>query len=82
MTLGSVRTVIEAHNKSHKKLPYLMDYRRFELKPGLTEVGSEVGPGGINPGTWGILPQHCIIDNTGDAVTVTPYPQAKVMLCY
>ena len=97
MSLGSVRTMFEANHhlktyKTLKKLPYLFDlealfdldgrgdYGIFKLQPSLTVVGSEVGPWGVH--LAGILPQHCIIDNTGDVVTVTPYPQAKVMLCY
>jgi len=62
-------------------LPYLIeltpegaDSRVFHLQPDrFTEVGSEVGPGGVE--LQGLLPRHCVLASTEGVVTVTPCSQ-------
>ena len=67
-------------------LPYLEELspgggnRMFRVQPSVTEVGSEVGPGGVQ--LPGLLPRHCIIHHTEGAVTVTPCPHAEVSPCH
>ena len=66
-------------------LPYLEELtpgggdRVFRVQPSVTEVGSEVGPGGAQ--LPGLLPRHCIIHHTEGAVTVTPCAHAEVSQC-
>ena len=50
--------------------------RMFRVQPSVTEVGGEVGPGGVT--LPGLLPRHCLIHHTEGAVTVTPCAHAEV----
>merc|ERR1719210_2304007 len=53
--------------------------RMFRIQPSVTEVGCEVGPGGVQ--LPGLLPRHCLIAHTEGAVTVTPCsPHAEVVV--
>ena len=47
--------------------------RVFKLQMSVTEVGSEVGGGGVQ--LAGLLPRHCVIAHTEGVVTVTPCSQ-------
>lgn len=65
-------------------LPFLVeltpeggDSRAVRLQMSVTEVGSEVGGGGVR--LPGLLPRHCVIAHTEGVVTVTPCsPGAEV----
>ena len=65
-------------------VPYLVELaphggpgeRMFRVQPSVTEVGGEVGPGGVT--LPGLLPRHCLIHHTEGAVTVTPCAHAEV----
>ena len=67
-------------------LPYLTeagvegrDPRVVRLQMIVTEVGSEVGEGGLQ--IPGLLPRHCVIAHTEGVVTVTPCsPQVIISL--
>ena len=53
--------------------------RVFNLQMSVTEVGSEVGGGGVQ--LSGLLPRHCVIAHTEGVVTVTPCsPHAEVVV--
>jgi len=61
-------------------LPFLVELtpeggesRVFKLQMSVTEVGSEVGGGGVQ--LAGLLPRHCVIAHTEGVVTVTPCSQ-------
>ena len=67
-------------------LPFLVELtpdggesRVYRLQMNVTEVGSEVGGGGVQ--LPGLLPRHCVIAHTEGVVTVTPCsPSAEVVV--
>ena len=67
-------------------LPFLVELtpeggenRVVRLQMNVTEVGSEVGGGGVE--LLGLLPRHCVIAHTEGVVTVTPCsPAAEVVV--
>merc|ERR1719411_1221824 len=68
-----------------ESLPFLLELtpdggdRIVRLQMSVTEVGTEVGVGGVR--LPGLLPRHCLIAHTEGAVTVTPCsPQAEVIV--
>jgi len=71
---------------SEAGLPFLVELtpeggesRVFKLQMSVTEVGSEVGGGGVQ--LPGLLPRHCVIAHTEGVVTVTPCsPHAEVVV--
>merc|ERR1719232_1713943 len=71
--------------KTGDNIPFLVELtpdggdRMFRIQPSVTEVGCEVGPGGVQ--LPGLLPRHCLIAHTEGAVTVTPCsPHAEVVV--
>ena len=68
-----------------ESLPFLLELtpdggdRIVRLQMSVTEIGTEVGVGGVR--LPGLLPRHCLIAHTEGAVTVTPSsPQAEVIV--